>query len=71
MLYEKALELSSDKFPVLQVLLTIYDSLKDHAKLSETYEQCFELVPELAKDKKVLKAYKKACGKAGKPPEVR
>jgi len=69
-LYEKALGLSSDKFPVLQVLLAVYDSLKDHAKLAETYEQCFELMPELANDKKVLKAYKKACKKAGKPPEM-
>ena len=63
--YEKALEFSEDRFPVLRVLLTVYDSLKDYYRLVEIYEECFNLVPELADDKKVVKAYKKACRKAG------
>lgn len=64
--YERALGLSDDKFPVLQVLLTIYDSLNDYLLLAKTYEECFALVPELTHDKAVLKAYKKACKKAGR-----
>ena len=68
--YEKALELAEDKFTVLEVLITVYDSLNDYAMLAETYEKCFDLVPELTQDKKVVKAYKKACKKAGKPPMV-
>jgi len=66
--YEKALTLSADKFPILKVLLTLYESTKDHSRLAEIYEECFDLVPELANDKKVFKAYKKACKKAGKEP---
>ena len=69
--YEKALELSDDKFGVLRVLLKVYGALKDHAKLAETYEACFTLVPELAQDKKSVKAYKKACKKAGKQPALK
>ncbi len=66
--YEKALLYSEDKFPVLSVLLEVYGPLKDYHRLSETYEECFRLVPELAGDKKVYKAYKKACKKFGKQP---
>ena len=66
--YEKALALSEDRLPVLQVLLTIYESLKEHARLAETYEECFERVPELTDDKKIVSAYKKACKKAGRQP---
>lgn len=68
--YECALELSEERFPVLQVLLTIYESIKDYSKVAETYEECFEIIPELAKDKKVFKAYKRTCKKAGKTPIV-
>lgn len=70
LLYEKALELSSDKRAVYLVLLNIYDYLKDYSKTTETYEEIFRLMPELAQDKKTLKAYRKACKKAGKQPEV-
>jgi tetratricopeptide (TPR) repeat protein len=66
--YEEALSLSEDRFPVLQVLLTIYKSTKNHPRLAETYEECFALVPELANDKAVFKAYKKSCIKAAKQP---
>lgn len=66
--YEKALALSENRLPVLQVLLMIYESLKEHAKLAETYEECFELVPQLTDDKKTISAYKKACKKAGRQP---
>jgi tetratricopeptide (TPR) repeat protein len=70
LIYERALELSEEKFPVLQVLITVYGALNDHAKLSETYEQCFKLITELTQDKKVVKAYKKACKNAGRQPEL-
>ena len=70
LIYEKALELSTDKLPVFNMLLTVYESLKDHARLSETYEDCFKLEPELATDKRFFKSYKKACKKAGKQPKT-
>ncbi|MFC1672069.1 tetratricopeptide repeat protein, partial [Planctomycetota bacterium] len=70
MLYERALELSDDKFVLHQVLLTIYQTLKDYQKLVDTYEHCFKLVPEMANDKKTAKAYKKACKKAGRHPAM-
>ena len=66
--YEKALGLSQDRLPVLEGLLTVYESLKDHAKLAETYEECFQLMPGVTQDKKVVKAYKSACKKAGRQP---
>lgn len=69
-IYESALELSEDKPPVLEVLLTVYENLKDHARVAETYEQCLAIMPELAQDKKVIKAYRSACKKAGKEPVV-
>jgi tetratricopeptide (TPR) repeat protein len=70
-LYEKALELSNDKIYAYQELLTIYTNLKEHARVAETYEKCFEIVPGLKSDKKVWKAYRKACKKAGKMPVIR
>jgi tetratricopeptide (TPR) repeat protein len=66
--YEKALDLSEERFHILQVLVTIYDKLKEHAKLASTYEECFVSVPELLQDKKTVKAYKKACKKVGRQP---
>ncbi len=66
--YERALKLTNDRFPVLQVLLNIYTTLKDHTRLAQTYEECFSIFPELADDKKIFKAYKKACNKAGLQP---
>ncbi len=66
--YEKALERSDDRVPVLQVLLRIYAAIKDYSLLADTYAECFTLVPELRHDKKVFKAYKKACKKSGKQP---
>jgi tetratricopeptide (TPR) repeat protein len=68
--YEKALNLSQDKLSVLQILITIYNALKDVDELPKTYEACFNLAPELAKDKKFIKGYKKACKKAGFQPTV-
>lgn len=66
--YERALELSKEKLPVLQVLITVYESLNEYDKLAQTYEWCFSLVPGLSGDKKVLKAYRKACKKSGRNP---
>ena len=70
LIYEKTLELAQDKLPVHQVLLTVYNALDCHAELTKSYEACFSLLPELAQDKKFVKAYKKACKKAGKAPGV-
>jgi len=69
-LYEKALQISPDEFPILQALLGVYEATRNYLKLTETYERCFELVPELTQEKKFLKAYKKACKKAGKYPRM-
>ncbi len=69
--YEKALGLSEDRFPVLRALITVYESQNDHAKLSETYEECFQLVPELKSDKKVYRGYAKSCKKASRQPVPR
>lgn len=66
--YEKALDMEEDRMPVLSILLSVYELLKDFARLAETYEECFELAPELKDDKKIVKAYKKACKKAGREP---
>lgn len=66
--YEQALGLTDEKFSVLEMLITVYEALKDHDCLAEAYEQCFQLVPELTRDKKVVKAYRSACRKAGREP---
>ncbi|MAE60477.1 MAG: hypothetical protein CMJ49_03870 [Planctomycetaceae bacterium] len=67
-IYETALELSENRFPVLQILLSVYSMTNDHNKVVDTYEECFELVPELTQDKSVLKDYRKTCKKAGRDP---
>jgi tetratricopeptide (TPR) repeat protein len=70
MIYEKALALAEDRVPVLSELITVYEALKDQGKLAETYEECFKLVPDLHENKKLVKAYKRACKKAGREPAV-
>jgi len=67
-IYEKALGLSDNKLPVLEILLTVYEGLGDYEQLSGTYEECFRLAPELSRDKKTVKGYKKACKNAGRQP---
>ena len=68
LLYEKALELDPNNLSIMQSLIEIYTAGKEHGKLAETYETCFKLMPDLAEDKKTLKAYKKACKKSGRSP---
>jgi tetratricopeptide (TPR) repeat protein len=68
--YERALQISEHKFPVLQILLGVYEAKKDWDKLTKTYEACFTIIPELKDEKKIIKAYKKACKKAGKEPTL-
>jgi tetratricopeptide (TPR) repeat protein len=70
-IYERTLELTEDKLPIYQILLSVYESLKLHVELADTYEACLELRPELRQDKKIMKAYKKACKKAGRQPDVK
>jgi tetratricopeptide (TPR) repeat protein len=66
--YERARELAPEGLSVLQSLLGVYEARKDHEHLAETYERIFDLVPELRADKKLFKAYKKACKNAGRQP---
>lgn len=66
--YEKASKLSpKNPFPLLS-LIDIYQKKKDFTQLAVTYERCFEVLPELAQDKKMYKGYKKACKKIYKEP---
>lgn len=55
---------------VKQLLLDCYTAANEWSKLAHTYESCFLLSPELTKEKPVMKAYKKACKKAGREPQV-
>jgi len=52
-----------------QLLLDCYEAIEQWSKLAITYESCFLIVPELKENKKVFKAYKKACKKAGRKVE--
>jgi len=68
--YEKALESleSQERLQILGVLLSVYELQKDFTALTDTYEECLQLVPEYAQDKPFMKGYKKACKKAGREP---
>ena len=68
--YEKAIELSDDRLGILEILIAVYEALGDHEELSGAYEECFALDPELASEKKIVKAYRKACANAGRLPDV-
>ena len=68
LLYEKALEFAPDDLSLMQALLGIYAAAKDHRELAQLYERCFGVKPALKKDKKLVKAYTKACKKVGKRP---
>lgn len=67
--YEKLLDISSDKPRVFVVLLDTYETLKEYLTLTETFEACFNEFPIMAKDSKFIKRYKKACKKAGVRPK--
>ncbi len=54
---------------VKQLLIDCYLATNAWAKLATTYESCFLLAPDLKKQKPILKAYQKACKKAGRPPQ--
>lgn len=69
-IYEKTLAMSEDKIVSLNILLGIYEKLKDFMMVTETYEAIAEKLPELAGDKKFMKDYKKMCKKAGKEPAI-
>ncbi len=68
--YEQALKITKDKLTILQIMLSIYQSLKDHVKTAEMYERCLSAAPELSNDKKFVKAYRKACKKASRTPII-
>lgn len=70
-IYEKALELTDDKISVLQILLMVYENIKDHGALAETYEEIYKISPNISQDKKIMKAYNKACNKAGREPMIK
>jgi len=70
-IYEKLLDITADKNDVMLLLLDVYDDLKDYVAMTDTFERCFEEHPELVKQKKFVKRYKKSCKKAGiKPNEL-
>ena len=65
----KVFELSEDREDRLglrQIMIGLHEEMGDYDQAIEQYEQCFELSPKLAKDKKFKKAYNKACKKAQK-----
>ncbi len=66
--YEKALAIEPDNVFVLMSLLEVYSELEDHVSQIKIYETYFDLDPTFAQDKKMVKAYKKTCKKAGCEP---
>ncbi|MBC8008772.1 MAG: hypothetical protein H7067_01585, partial [Burkholderiales bacterium] len=54
---------------VKQLLIDCYLATNAWGKLATIYESCFLLAPDLKKQKPILKAYQKACKKAGRPPQ--
>lgn len=68
--FEKAHEKWPDSIGLLSYLLSIYESLKEFDAVCDCYEKMFELAPDLAIDKKVKKAYTKACKKARRDPQI-
>jgi hypothetical protein len=54
---------------VKQLLIDGYTSQKEWTKLALTYENCFLLAPDLKQQKPLMKAYQKACKKAGREPQ--
>ena len=66
--YEKLLRVSDNEAEVMIELIYVYEKLENFSALAETYENCLSRHPELAKDKKIMMKYKKACKKAGINP---
>jgi hypothetical protein len=54
---------------VKQLLIDCYLAGKHWAKVATTYESCFLIAPGLRNEKSILKAYQKACKKAGREPQ--
>jgi tetratricopeptide (TPR) repeat protein len=67
--YENLLTVAEDKANVMLLLLDVYNELKEYLTMTETFERCFEMHPEYAKQKKFVKRYKKTCKKAGIKPK--
>ncbi len=54
---------------VKQLLIDCYLAANQWGKLATTYENSFLIAPELRNQKPILKAYQKACKKAGREPQ--
>lgn len=54
---------------VKQLLIDCYLATNQWGKLATTYESCFLIAPDLQHQKPILKAYQKACKKAGREPQ--
>lgn len=65
-IFEKVLELTPNSVSVVARLADIAEGMKDYEAICDYYEQLFELQPELLKQKKLVKTYKKACKKSGR-----
>ncbi len=68
-LAERVESMRATDLDVKQLLIECYGSLGDWTKLAATYENCFLIAPELKAQKEILKAYTKACKKAGREPQ--
>jgi tetratricopeptide (TPR) repeat protein len=69
--YRRALAANSNDLDAIQGLIDVYTAQGDYWNVAEMYERAFDVVPELLQQKKVHKAYKKACKKANRPPRER
>lgn len=66
--YNKALPISSNRYPIFLELLKVYKATKEWFHLAEAYEECFKIRPDLARDGSYYKAYANACKHGGKQP---
>lgn len=66
--YRRASALNPNDLDAMQGLIDVYTAQGDHWNVSEMYERAFSIVPDLRNQKKVMKAYKKSCKNANRPP---
>ena len=68
--YRQASMINPNDLDAVQGMIDAYTVKSDHWNVAEMYERAFSIVPDLRLEKKIVKAYKKTCKKANRPPQL-
>jgi tetratricopeptide (TPR) repeat protein len=68
--YRRASSLDPHDLDALQGMIDVHTAQNDYRQMSEVYERAMSIAPDLRNEKKIMKAYKKACKKANRPAQL-